>query len=78
VAVPERGAEALYGTHDENLRFLESALKLRIKNHANELLVEGDEAGEAVAVQIFEQLAALMKEGYSVGAGDVGLGAQLL
>jgi phosphate starvation-inducible PhoH-like protein len=78
VAVPERGAEALYGTHDENLRFLESALKLRIKNHANELLVEGDEAGEAVAVQIFEQLAALMKEGYSVGAGDVRLAAQLL
>lgn len=78
VAVPERGAEALYGTHDENLRFLEGALKVRIKNHGNELLVEGDETGEAVAGQIFEQLSALMKEGYSVAAGDVRLAAQLL
>ena len=39
VAVPERGAEALYGTHDENLRFLESSLKVRIKSHGSELLV---------------------------------------
>jgi phosphate starvation-inducible PhoH-like protein len=78
VAVPERGAEALYGTHDENLRFLESSLKVRIKSHGNELLVEGDEAGEAVVGQVFEQLGALMKEGYSVASGDVRLAVQLL
>src|SRR3972149_6973323 len=30
VAVPERGAEALFGNHDENLRFLEDTLKVRI------------------------------------------------
>ena len=48
VAVPERGAEALYGTHDENLRFLENTLKVRIKGHGSELVVEGDEAGEEI------------------------------
>jgi len=51
VAVPERGAEALYGNHDENLRFLEGALKVRIKGQGSELLLEGVgqdvEAGEA-------------------------------
>jgi phosphate starvation-inducible PhoH-like protein len=78
VAVPERGAEALYGTHDENLRFLEDSLKVRIKSQGSELMVEGEEDGEETVVQIFDQLGALMKDGYSVSAGDVRLAAQLL
>ncbi len=78
VAVPERGAEALYGTHDENLRFLEDRLKVRIKSQGSELLVEGDESGEQTVSQIFDQLGALMKDGYSVSTGDVRLAAQLL
>jgi phosphate starvation-inducible PhoH-like protein len=78
VAVPERGAEALYGTHDENLRFLEDSLKVRIKSQGSELMVEGEEGGEQTVAQIFEQLGALMKDGYSVSAGDVRLAAQLL
>jgi phosphate starvation-inducible PhoH-like protein len=78
VAVPERGAEALFGTHDENLRFLEDALKVRIKSQGTDLLVEGDERGEETVGQIFDQLGALMKDGYSVASGDVRLAAQLL
>ena len=78
VAVPERGAEALYGTHDENLRFLEDNLKVRIKNSGAELLVEGSEHGQETVAQIFDQLSALMKDGYSVGPGDVRLAANLL
>jgi len=78
VAVPERGAEALYGTRDENLRFLEDSLKVRIKSQGSELMVEGEEDGEQTVVRIFEQLVALMKDGYSVSAGDVRLAAQLL
>ncbi len=78
VTVPDRGVETLFGNHDENLRFLEESLKVRIKNEAQALLVEGDPRGEAVVAQIFEQLAALTKEGYSVSAGDVRLAAQLL
>ncbi len=45
VAVPERGAEALFGNHDENLRFLEDTLKVRIRTQGPELLVEGEDAG---------------------------------
>jgi phosphate starvation-inducible protein PhoH and related proteins len=78
VAVPERGAEALFGTHDENLRFLEEQLKVRIKSHGSELVVEGDTAGEEKTAQVFGQLGDLMKDGYSVAAGDVRLAAQLL
>ncbi len=78
VTVPERGVETLFGTHDENLRFLEGTLKVRIKNEAEALLVEGDPRGEEIVGQVFEQLASLMKDGYSVSAGDVRLATQLL
>jgi phosphate starvation-inducible PhoH-like protein len=78
VTVPERGAEALFGTHDENLRFLEEQLKVRIKTHGTELLVEGEAEGEEKTAQVFGQLGDLMKDGYSVASGDVRLAAQLL
>ena len=77
VSVPERGASALFGTHDENLRFLEDSFKVRIKGQGAELLVEGEEGGEATVEQIFDQLGGLMKDGYSVSAGDVRLAADL-
>ena len=78
IAIPERGAEALFGTHDENLRFLEETLKVRIKTQGSELMVDGGAAGVETVAQIFEQLGGLMKDGYAVAAGDVRLAAQLL
>ncbi len=78
VAVPERGAELLFGTHDENLRFLEQTLKVRIKSDGGELVVEGAPDGEDKVAQVFGQLGDLMKEGYAVASGDVRLAAQLL
>ena len=78
VALPEKGAEALFGNHDENLRFLEDKLKVRIKTQGSELSVDGPAEAQEIVRQIFEQLGALMKDGYSVSAGDVRLAAQLL
>src|SRR5262245_40248754 len=78
VTVPEKGVEALFGNHDDNLRFLEETLRVRIKSQGSELLVEGEERGEEIVARVFDQLAALVKEGYSISAGDVRLAAQLL
>src|SRR4051794_27276930 len=78
VPVPPRGAEALYGNHDENLRYLEGALKVRLKTAAEELISEGSDADNEVVAQVFEQLGQLMKDGYNVAPGDVRLAAQLL
>jgi phosphate starvation-inducible PhoH-like protein len=78
IAIPDRGMEVLFGTHDENLRFLEQQLKVRIRSQGNELYVEGDEQGAEIVRQVFEQLASLMKDGYSVSSGDVRLAAELL
>jgi phosphate starvation-inducible PhoH-like protein len=78
IAVPERGAENLFGIHDENLRFIEQTLTVRVASQGAELLIEGDEAGEQAVAQLFEQLAGLAREGYNVASGDVRLAAQLL
>ncbi len=53
VAIPDKGAETLFGTQDENLRYLEGALKVRIKGQGSELIVEGADAGEETVGQIF-------------------------
>ena len=78
VVVPERGAEAFFGPNDENVRYLEEALKVRIKGRGPELLVEGEAGGEEATFQVFDQLGALMKDGYSLAPGDVRLAAELL
>jgi phosphate starvation-inducible PhoH-like protein len=78
ITVPEKGAEALFGNHDENLRFLESSLGVRLRNHGPDLTVEGEERSEAIVSEVFEQLGQLMKDGYSISPGDVRLAAQLL
>jgi len=78
VTVPVRGVEALFGTQDENLRFIESALKVRIRNDGSDLVIDGDEQGAETAEQVFGQLAALMEEGYQPSSGDVRIAAQLL
>src|SRR5512141_2603184 len=78
VSVPERGLETLFGTNDENLRFVEDTFKVRVRSQGSELLIEGDERSAALAGQVFEQLTHLMKDGYAVGSADVRLAAQLL
>jgi phosphate starvation-inducible PhoH-like protein len=78
VALPERGAETLFGIQDENLRHLEETLKVRIRNEPGGLLVDGEDGAEKIVAQVFEQLASLMREGYSVSPGDVKLAARLL
>jgi phosphate starvation-inducible protein PhoH and related proteins len=78
VPLPERGAEALFGIHDENLRFLEGALKVRLRNDRDALLVEGEEAAEQICAQALEQLIGLLAEGYALSSQDVRTSARLL
>jgi phosphate starvation-inducible protein PhoH len=78
VALPETAAETLFGNRDENLRFLEDNLKVRIKNDGSTLVVEGEDEGEDVVVQLFDQLGSMIKDGYAASPGDVRVAAQLL
>ena len=42
IALPDEGAESLFGTYDENLKHLESLFNVRIRTSGHELIVEGD------------------------------------
>ena len=78
IAMPDEGLETLYGSFDENLRHLESALNVRLKTSGHDVVVEGNAEDVARAERVLEQLAGLLREGYRFGRGDVKTAAQLL
>jgi phosphate starvation-inducible protein PhoH and related proteins len=78
IAVPDEGIETLFGSFDENLRFLESLLNVHIRTQGQALLVDGDEAGTEKVERVISALASLVREGYRLANGDVKLAAQLV
>jgi phosphate starvation-inducible PhoH-like protein len=78
ISMPDEGIETLFGSFDDNLRQLESALNVRLKTVGHDVVVEGapDEVGRAEGV--LEQLAALLRGGYRFARGDVKTAARLL
>ncbi len=78
IAVPEEGIETLFGSYDENLRFLESLLNVSIRTQGQDLLVEGDAANAEKIERIVAGLSALVRDGYRVRNGDVKTAAQLV
>jgi phosphate starvation-inducible PhoH-like protein len=78
VAVPDEGAESLFGNLDENLKHLEGLFSVRIRTGGQELLVEGDTADVARAERVLDQMASLMRGGYRLAKGDVKTAAQLI
>jgi len=78
IALPQDGLETIYGARDANLKFVESLFGVTLRTQGDELIVNGTPAGEAAAARIFEQLADLLREGYTIANGDVKTAAQLL
>jgi phosphate starvation-inducible protein PhoH and related proteins len=78
IAVPEEGIETLFGSYDENLRFLESLLNVAIRTQGQDLLVEGDPANTEKIERLVAGLSALVRDGYRVRNGDVKTAAQLV
>src|SRR5512133_388071 len=78
IAVPEDGIETLFGSYDENLRFLESLLNVSIRTQGQDLLVDGDQAHTEKIERLVAGLAALVRDGYRVRNGDVRTAAQLV
>ena len=78
IALPEQGAETLFGTYDENLKQLEALFNVRIRTSASELIVEGDSADVARAERVVDQLSSLMRGGYKLAKGDVRTASQLV
>jgi phosphate starvation-inducible PhoH-like protein len=66
-----RGLESLFGTHDENLRLLESALQVSVQVADDALEIEGSQEGVERAGQILEDYSHLIREGQTFSNGDL-------
>jgi phosphate starvation-inducible PhoH-like protein len=77
IAVPDEGIESFFGSYDENLRSLETQFRVQIRTDGHELLVDGDPADIDRVERVVGQFAALMREGYRFGKGEVKAATQL-
>ena len=66
-----RGIESLFGTRDENIRLLETGLRVRTQLLEDSLEIEGEEADVARAESILNDYVSLVREGHSFGNGDL-------
>jgi phosphate starvation-inducible PhoH-like protein len=78
VAMPDEGIETLFGSFDENLRHLESALGVTLKTRGHDVVIEGTADSLSRAERVFQQLGDLLRGGYRFARGDVRTAAQLL
>jgi phosphate starvation-inducible protein PhoH and related proteins len=78
IAMPDEGIETLFGSFDENLRHLESALNVTLKTRGHHVVIEGSPENLARAERVLEQLGDLLRGGYRFERGDVKTAAQLL
>src|ERR1700687_4342852 len=72
VSVPiVRGIESLFGTRDENIRLIESGLKVSTQLIDNSLEIEGEPANVSRSENILEDYVALVREGHVFNNGDL-------
>jgi len=71
ITLPERGLESLFGPYDQNIKYLESLLSVRVGGRGSELIVEGDEADVAIVERILKDYGQLFAEGRTLSAGDL-------
>ncbi len=66
-----RGVESLFGTRDENIRLLETGLRVNTHLVDNWLEIEGEDADVSRAEGILEEYVALVREGHVFNNGDL-------
>ncbi len=65
------GVESLFGTLDENVKLLESALRVTTQLEDGHLAIEGEAAQVDRAVRILDEYNQLIREGRRMNHGDV-------
>ncbi len=63
IELPPRGLETLFGVHDQNIKYLESLLDVRIDARGQDVSIDGDPADVETAQSILEDFSELFKEG---------------
>ncbi len=78
IALPDDSVEALFGSFDENLRYLESRTGARLQTQGHDLQVIGEPSAVARVERILGQLLALQREGYRIAPEDLRTASDLL
>jgi phosphate starvation-inducible PhoH-like protein len=63
IELPPRGLETLFGVHDQNIKYLESLLAIRIDARGQDVSIDGDPADVETVQRILEDFSDLFKEG---------------
>ncbi len=63
IELPPRGIETLFGVHDQNIKYLESLLDVRIDSRGSELLIDGADEDVRVVERTLQDFADLFVEG---------------
>ncbi|HWS54425.1 MAG TPA: PhoH family protein, partial [Pyrinomonadaceae bacterium] len=63
IELPPRAVETLYGVHDQNIKYLESLLDVRVDARGQDLAIDGAPQDVETAERIIEDFAALFAEG---------------
>jgi len=63
IELPPRGLETLFGVHDQNIKYLESLLDVRINARGQDLTVDGDPQDVKTVERILEDFSDLFTEG---------------
>ncbi len=78
VTVAQSNVESLFGTKDENLRYLEERLDLKVSARGTEVAVEGEEGPVAIGVRLIESFDRLLSAGGGVGKQEFRTGVRVL
>jgi len=65
IELPPRGLETLFGVHDQNIKYLESLLDVRIDARGQDVSIDGDPEDVVTAQRILEDFSELFREGRS-------------
>lgn len=63
IELPPRGLETLFGVHDQNIKYLESLLAVRVNARGQDVSIDGDPKDVETAERVLEDFAELFKEG---------------
>lgn len=63
IELPPRGLETLFGVHDQNIKYLESLLDVRIDARGEDVSIDGDPTDVETVEHILEDFSELLKEG---------------
>ncbi len=78
LTLSESNVERLFGTRDENLRYLEERLGVTVNARGTEISVSGDEESEQIVTRLLESFDRLLSSGGEVGKDEYRTGVRVL